>query len=59
MWKSGWDLSKVVTAVIANAQLIDGIDLQVQEPSVCAERRHIAGHRPRELHARWSERVSA
>jgi hypothetical protein len=27
----------VVTAVIANRQLIDGIDLHVQEPSVCAE----------------------
>ena len=27
----------VVTAVIANRQLIDGIDLQIQEPSVYAE----------------------
>jgi hypothetical protein len=27
----------VVTAVIANRQLIDGIDLHLQEPSVCAE----------------------
>jgi hypothetical protein len=27
----------VVTAVIANRQLIDGIDLQIQEPSVCKE----------------------
>ena len=27
----------VVTAVIANRQLIDGIDLQIQEPSVCEE----------------------
>src|SRR5215475_843031 len=27
----------VVTAVIANRQLIDGIELQIQEPSVCAE----------------------
>jgi hypothetical protein len=26
-----------VTAVIANRQLIDGIDLQIQEPSVCKE----------------------
>src|SRR5258707_8539576 len=27
----------VVTAVIANRQLIDGIDLQIQEPSFCKE----------------------
>lgn len=27
----------VVTAVIANRQLIDGLDLQIQEPSVCKE----------------------
>jgi hypothetical protein len=27
----------VVTAVIANRKLIDGIDLQIQEPSVCKE----------------------
>jgi hypothetical protein len=27
----------VVTAVIANRQLIEGIDLQIQEPSVCKE----------------------
>src|SRR5215831_6508518 len=27
----------VVTAVVANRQLIDGLDLQVQEPSVCEE----------------------
>jgi len=27
----------VVTAVIANRQLIEGIDLQIQEPSVCEE----------------------
>jgi len=30
-------LQTVVTAVIANRQLIDGIDLQIQEPSVCKE----------------------
>ena len=27
----------VVTAVIANRQLIDGIDVQIQEPNVCKE----------------------
>lgn len=27
----------VVTAVIANRQLMDGVDLQIQEPSVCQE----------------------
>jgi hypothetical protein len=26
-----------VTAVIANRRLIDGIDLRIQEPSVCKE----------------------
>src|SRR4030095_5702644 len=38
MWKGGWArFQTVVTAVIANRQLIDGIDLQIQEPSLGKE----------------------
>jgi predicted ATPase with chaperone activity len=38
---NGGRFQTAVTTGIANLQLIDGIDLQIQEPSVCAEETYL------------------